>query len=51
MDKPIRKFRDDAWIMIVVAGGGAGKWTAVLDPFFTGPGGTMAVSKKIESIG
>ena len=50
LDRPIRKFRDDDWLMIVVAGGGAGKWSAVLDAFGTGPGGTLAVSKKIAPI-
>ena len=51
LDQPVRKFKEDAWIMIVVAGGGAGKWSAVLDAFGSGPGGTMAVSKKIELMG
>ena len=50
LDRPIRKYRDDSWLMIVVAGGGAGKWSAVLDAFGSGPGGTVAVSKKIEPI-
>ena len=50
LDRPIRKFRDDDWLMIVVAGGGAGKWSAVLDAFGSGPGGTLAVSKKIAPI-
>ena len=50
LDRPIRKFREDAWLMIVVAGGGAGKWSGVMDAFGTGSGGTMAVSRKIETI-
>lgn len=51
LDYPVRKFKEDSWIMIVTAGGGAGKWSAVLDPFVTGAVNTNAVSKKIELIG
>ena len=50
LDRPVRKFKRDDWLMIVVAGGGAGKWSAVLDAFGSGPGGTMAVSRKIAPI-
>ena len=50
LDRPVRKFKQDDWLMIVVAGGGAGKWSAVLDAFAAGPWGTMAVSRKIAPI-
>jgi hypothetical protein len=44
MDVRLPKFADDSMIIIVVAGGGAGKFTSVLDPLT----GQASVSKKIE---
>ncbi len=44
MDVDIPKFADDAMIHIVVAGGGAGKFTSIFDPL----AGMGSVSKKIE---
>ena len=44
MDVLIPKFGDDAMINIVVAGGGAGKFTSIFDPL----AGMGSVSKKIE---
>ena len=44
MDLPVPKFINDAMIDIVVAGGGAGKYTSVFDPL----AGRITVSKKIE---
>ena len=44
MDVLIPKFGDDAMINIVVAGGGAGKFTSIFDPL----AGATSVSKKIE---
>ena len=46
METLVPKFADDAMIHIVVAGGGAGKFTMVLDPL----GGMTAVSRKIEAV-
>jgi len=48
LDRPIPKFMREDHILIVVAGGGAGKWSAVMEPFVSGPTGTLAVSRKIE---
>ncbi|PZC47247.1 MAG: hypothetical protein DK306_001221 [Chloroflexi bacterium] len=44
MDVIMPKFGNDSMITIVVAGGGAGKFTSILDPL----AGQVSVSKKIE---
>lgn len=44
MDIELPKFADDGMINIVVAGGGAGKFTSILDPL----AGMATISKKIE---
>jgi hypothetical protein len=44
------KFRDPKAIKIVVAGGDAGKWSAVFGGWVSGPVGSSAVSRKIEEV-
>lgn len=48
LERPIPKFAKEEYILIVVAGGGAGKFSAVFEPFVSGPAGTLAVSKKVD---
>ena len=48
MKKFISKFADENDINIVVAGGGAGKFTACYHGWLNGKWGSVPVSKKIE---
>lgn len=48
LDKPLPKFRDPKAINIVVAGGEAGKWSAVFGGWVGGQAGSISVSRKIE---
>ena len=48
LDIQVPKFAKEEFILIVAAGGGAGKFSAIMEPFMSGPGGTLAVSRKIE---
>ncbi|HEY7270331.1 MAG TPA: TlpA family protein disulfide reductase, partial [Dehalococcoidia bacterium] len=43
----IPKFRDAANLHVVVAGGDAGKFSAVLAGWASGPGGSMVVHRKV----
>jgi hypothetical protein len=47
LDAPAPKFRDHRNLHIVVAGGEAGKFSAVLAGWASGPGGSMPVSRRI----
>ena len=47
-DLPIPKFADPAHIRIVVAGGTAGKFSAILGGWVNGPKGSQMISQKIE---
>jgi hypothetical protein len=47
LDAPAPKFRDPRNLHIVVAGGEAGKFSAVLAGWASGPGGSMPVSRRI----
>ncbi len=46
---PTSKFADDQYIHIVVAGSEAGKFSACFHGWVTGPTGSVAVSRKIET--
>jgi hypothetical protein len=48
MDRPVPKFRSTDNIHIVVAGGDAGKFSAVLAGWVSGPSGSIPVSRRIE---
>ena len=50
LDAPLTKFRSDDDIMIVVAGGDAGKFSAAFHGWASGPLGSMPVSRKIEEV-
>jgi hypothetical protein len=47
LDAPAPKFRDPKNLHIVVAGGDAGKFSAVFAGWASGPGGSMPVSRRI----
>ena len=48
LTRPVRKFARDEMVHIVVAGGTAGKFSAVFDPWSGGYEGSIPVSMKIE---
>ena len=50
LDERRSKFLREDWIHIVVAGGGAGKWTALFEPLFSGPTGPTCRSRVIEEL-
>ncbi len=50
LNRLMPKFRSTDNIHIVVAGGEAGKFSAVLAGWASGPGGSMPVSRKIEEV-
>jgi len=49
-DQRIPKFRKPENINIIVAGGEAGKFSSVFGGWFSGPMGSMSVSRKIEEV-
>ncbi|MPZ97867.1 MAG: redoxin domain-containing protein [Dehalococcoidia bacterium] len=50
LDRPIPKFAGPEYIHLVVAGADAGKFSAVLEGWASGPRGSMPVSRKIEEV-
>ena len=48
LDRPVPKFRSTDNIHIAVAGGDAGKFSAVFAGWTSGPTGSIPVSRKIE---
>ena len=50
LDRPVPKFRSTDNIHIVVAGGDAGKFSAVFAGWASGPIGSIPVSRKIEEV-
>lgn len=50
-DMPLAKFMSAEAITIVVAGGEAGKFGAFLQPWLSGPMGSVMVSRKIDTTG
>lgn len=50
LDNRVSKFRRPEYINIVVAGGEAGKFSAVFGGWVSGPLGSIAVSRKIEEV-
>jgi hypothetical protein len=50
LDQLVPKFREPENINIVVAGGEAGKFSAVFGGWLSGPTGSMSVSRKIEEM-
>ncbi|HXH20538.1 MAG TPA: TlpA disulfide reductase family protein [Dehalococcoidia bacterium] len=48
LEAPAPKFRDPRNLHIVVAGGDAGKFSAVMAGWASGPGGSMPVSRRIQ---
>ncbi len=50
LSQPTPKFRDRKSLHIVVAGGDAGKFSAVMAGWASGPGGSMVVSRRIDPL-
>ncbi len=50
LDALVMKFRKPENIAMMVAGGEAGKFTAVFGGWFGGPAGSMSVSRRIEEV-
>ena len=50
LDQVVTKFRRPENINIIVAGGEAGKFTAVFGGWLGGPAGSMSVSRRIEEV-
>ncbi|MGI8549562.1 MAG: TlpA family protein disulfide reductase [Dehalococcoidia bacterium] len=50
LEQHIPKFRDAENIQIVVAGGEAGKFSAVFGGWVSGPAGSISVSRRIEEV-
>lgn len=48
LEQPAPKFKSAGNIHLVVAGGEAGKFSAILGGWVSGPGGSMPVSRRIE---
>ena len=50
LEQRIAKFRKPENINIIVAGGEAGKFSSVIGGWFSGPMGSISVSRKIEEV-